>query len=448
MTRWFLWLAMVGCAPKVPPHLQLDPPDAAKAPSTVVDLESAVAAMVAKDPLARAPHLPPAEALDADDGREAIAAYAKTVKQLERGDGQVERALQQLEDQWPNTVVVPLARGYRLRIVENLLAQSTTTDEPTEARIAVLLTSLQDASGNETLPARPLAWLGNEGVMADRLRLVGDRWVLASWLYSPDLPLSAVGTSLDAPMYDGLIRTPVGALVSARAKGLSAPHDQAWSDLEEATRLALTRAAADRDGEQAKWSDTKKAAATELNTDAPIAFLLQRAATGLTQSAGDSRAAGGALLALAALRWEDACTDKPCRGLDRVEWMEAAGKWGTDVEALASVWRVVALKESTDSMDVGHNTVLFPTAIVDLVDALIGTSSGNLDLQLVRRTAPDAAVWLELARATGAEGATNWADAQSAIGSHLETQTQHALDLATDSEIQALLDRISSRAVP
>ena len=448
MTRWMMFLALCACTPKVPPHLQLDPPKNEQTTETIVDLETAVAAMVAKDPLARAPLLPPPDTLDANDGREAIAAYTQAVQKLERGEGQVERTLQQLEDRWPGTVAVPLARGYRLRIVENLLAQSPTIDEPTEARIAVLLTSLQNASGNETLPGRPLAWLGTQGDTSERLRHVGDRWVLASWLYSPELPLSAVGISLDAPMYDGLVRTPVGALVSARAKNQMANIDDAWADLTQATYLALTRAAADRDREQASWSETKKAAAAALQTKEPISFLLQRAADGLTAGAGDPRGAGGALLALAALRLEDACTDKPCRGVDRVEWMKAAGTWDPEVEALASVWRVIALKEAADSMDVGHNTVLFPQAIVDLVDALVGTSSGNLDLQLLRRSAPDATVWLDLARATGAEGATNWADTQVAIGSHLETQTQYALGLATDSANQNLLERISSRAVP
>jgi len=450
---WLALLSLLACTPKVPTHLAIEPPDQAEIArqAEIQDLRSAVASLVAKDPLARAPRLPEPQVFESFEQGEALAAYVREVLALERGDGQVERALQQLEDQFPGTPVVALSRGYRLRIIENLLATTPVPDEDTERRIALLITPLHHATVDDTLPRSPMAWLDGEGSLAARVRRVGDRWVLAGWLSDPEIPLAPVGESLDSPIYDGLVQTPLGRLVQARAHGdPGTPEaiETGMAALELATRLALERAAADRDGEQGAWSDRKALEAERLGVEDPIRHLLEQAVEQLTPAAGDPTATGGALLALAALRWRNACAAPPCIGLDRVAWMHTASQWSPEVAPLAETWKAIALKEALDTMDVGHETVLFPRAAVTLADALVGTQSGPLDLSLLRRTRPAPQAWLEVSRAVGVEGATDWSEARVAIGHHLEAQTQSAIEVWSDDSVGSLLERIGARAVP
>ena len=183
-------LLMCACSSKIPPHLQPDRPsqDAADH-AAIIDLSSALVHLTKKDPLVRAPALPNVEALEGFPEGEPLLAYVNRVRFLERGDGQVERELQQLEDEFQGTAVVALARGYRLRVVENVLATTPEVDEATEAQVAVLITPLQNATSEATLPRPPLAWLGAEGRLPDRVRQVADRWALSAWLDHPSIPL-------------------------------------------------------------------------------------------------------------------------------------------------------------------------------------------------------------------------------------------------------------------
>lgn len=446
---WLLALGLVACTPRVPPHLAVDPPAPATLASPITDVESAVAAFVQRDPLARSPSLPDADRLDALPGCEPLASYVRRIRQLEAGNGQVDRELQQLEDEWAGTAVVALTRGYRLRLVENLLATTPELDEPAQERVAVLLNPVQDSRADDTLPLGALQWLDSQGSLNDAIRRSGDRWVLAGWLDHPEIPLAPVGKALEDPLYDGLVATPVGALVAARASGSrTVDPTPGLADLTEATRLALVRAAADRDKEQAAWAEERDRAAAALDGREPITALLQRAAERLTPAAGDDSAAGGALLALAALRWLDACADPPCVGADRTAWMRSAGSWSDEVGPLARVWRVIALKEAIDAMEVGHDTVLYPKAMLQLVDALHGTDAGTLELALLRRRSPEPQTWLDLARAVDTEGATNWSEVRVALGRHLEQHAALALEQAPSDPIREALTRIRGRAVP
>ena len=335
-----------GCGRKIPAHLQPDlpNPDALKAASAITDLTSALAQLTHSDPLVRAPKLLEPSVYEGVESGLPIAAYVRRVQMLERGEGQVQRELQQLEDEFAGTAVVALSRGYRLRIVENILATTPDIDESIEVQIALLITPLQATSTEDTLPQPPLAWLQGDGALAERVRHVGDRWALAAWLESPDIPLGPVGKALDSSLYDGLVQTPVGALVAARAANKSGDVAPGMIALRRATHLALVRAAADRDQEQAGWADLKRSEAEALGVDDPIVHLLQQASSSLTLAAASDKAAGGALLALAALRWQDACGAPPCSGVDRVQWMQIAGRWSDEIAPLAATWQVIALK--------------------------------------------------------------------------------------------------------
>lgn len=443
-------LLLAGCITPIPEHLRIESSaDQDAAQVEVTDLRSALTSMVARDPLVRSPRLLDETRVEAVEGGMPVAAWIRTVRDLERGEGQVERSLQQLEERYPATVVAALSRGYRLRHAENRIAKANAEiDLQAQHDVVSLLTSLRTGSFDDTLPLPPLAWLGETERTTDAVRAFGERWVLTGWLQGPDIPVDVIATGLAAPLYDGLVKTPTGALLLARIEQRSANVQPALEQLERATLLALQRAAADRSSEQGAWADTRKAAAEELGLDDPVVGLLQQARDGLTAGAADPRAAGGALLAISAMRWEGSCGELTCAGVDRVETMRTAGRWSPELEKLSAVWQVIALKEALDTMDVGHATVMYPKAMTSLVDALVGTGAGPLDLHLLRRRSPDPSVWLALGRAVGADGITDWTACRAALGQHLESRAEQALALSLDSEMATLVERISARAVP
>jgi hypothetical protein len=447
-----LFVALLACPRPIPDHLRLDPAAASARPTVAItDLPSALAVVVGRDPLARSPTLPDANQIDEVVGGAPLAAFVRQIRTLEAGDGDIEKSLQALEDEWRGTVAVPLARGYRLRIAENELVNTATDAEQVQQSLLGLLTPLSNGPADPTLPRLPLAWLG-EGSP----RAYGERWVLESWLAAPEIPVAVLLDPLSAPQYDPLRESALGKLVSARASNASADPAPALADLTRATHLAVVRAAADRDTEQAAWAERKKALETELGDPDPVAKLLERAVDGLTSAAGNPQAAGGALLGLAALRWVGRCEGSggggrkgtACAGLDRVETMSAAGRWDPQIASLAAAWQAVAVKEAVDSLEVGRDTVMFPTAMVELADALIGTDAGPLDAAVLRKARPDAAVWLAVTRAVGGDDATDWEGARVALGQHLSRLAARAASGASDAEVRAALETIGKRAVP
>ena len=291
-----------------------------------------------------------------------------------------------------------------------------------------------------------LAWISDTPTPTV-VRTYAERWVLAGWLAHPTVPAGSVASLLEAPQHQHLAETPLGAIIAARGSNKPSP-PRPLADLALATELALQQAAADRDREQAEWATRKQKAITDLGSDDPISLLLERSRRSLTPSSVDDGAAGGALLSFAASRWVGVCPEQPCRGLDRVEMMQSAGTWSEEIAPLASVWRVVALKESLDTMDVGKDTVLFPSALIDLVDALLGTGGGPLDAGILRRRRPDSTVWLVLGRAVGVEGTVDWAGVREALGRHLLSETERALATIKSPRMRTDLERIRRRAIP
>lgn len=440
---------VAGCSSKVPPHLQLDPPpDDRLQHVEIVDVESGVRAIIGRDPLARTPALVDPARLQAIPGGEPLGAFVKGIRSIEQGEGPVERVLQALEDEWRATAVVPLARGYRLRIAENQLANTLVPPEERHRQIAALLSPLNGGEGDPTLPRGPLDWLLDEGG-DNAVRAYGDRWVVSGWLSDPKIPAAAVREALAAPTYDGLRETEAGRLLYARASGLEAADPASGlEDLKWATRLALQKAAADRDSEQSAWATMLGELSASFGETDPIVVLLKRSYDTLVESAGDDAGTGGALLASAALRWVDQCDTSPCTGLDRVETMQFASRWGKEIAPLAATWSVIALKESIDSLDVGRDTALFPEAILDLSDALLGTGGGPLEMEILRRRRPEPQVWLTVARAVGDEGITDWEGVRIALGHHLAAEARRAGALVEDAEWKAMLERVERRAVP
>lgn len=454
---WFLAPALLGvlavasCSSRrIPDHLQLDDP-AGNTHDPTADLqttEEVLASIIHTDPLARTPKLPSPEHLPIGGDMESVHAYIAAVKTVERGDAEVSQAFQQLEDQWRGTAAVALSRGYRLKVAETRIASSREDPEDAEREVAVLITGLipGDTDENSPPPRRPLDWLESEGPLDKAALAYGDRWVLGAWLDSPDIPLSPVSTALDGPAFDRLRSAPLGRLLQSRTSGAPADAlDAGYADLHRATLLALTRAAADRDSEQASWAELQRSAAEELEADDPIDHLLVRATDALITAAAVEEAVGGALVAIHARRWLGKCDRAPCEGVDRVEAIRAGIRWGDRPTPYVNLWTVIALKDAVDTMDVGHDTVLFPKAMMDLTDALMGTGAGPLPADLLRYRKADEHVWLTLGRAVGSDATTDWEQVRAALGAHLQREARAALDTAPE-ETHELLDRIARRA--
>ncbi len=442
------FIICTACARHVPPHLLVNEPTPEELIArSVTDLPSTIELLANRDPLVRAPPLPERDGLDDFESGKPVLAYLDLISLLESGEGAPARELQELEETYPESLAVPLSRGYRLRMIENRLAQWTEPDESVEAEIARLLFPLPATARADGLPRSPLEWVLEGDHEVDRLRAMSDQWALRSWFCSPHLPLTVVGNSLRQARYAGLAETDLGRLLIARAEATSADDSSAWSNLEEATWLALNHAAADRDHEQAAWAALRKEAIDRTGASRPIAAELRQAIDGLSNNASNDRAAGGALTALAALDWHLGCQPR-CSRLDRVRALDEASRWGPEVAAIARTWQVIALKEAIDTLDVGHDTVLYPRAMVGLLDALIGTGAGSVDQALLRQQNPDATTWLAIGRSVGTDGLTDWDGASVALGQHLSSMADRAIQADPPGRYLPLLQRIRHRAVP
>lgn len=439
-----LLVLLSACPGKVPDHLR--PPEATVDADPFSDVENTgdlIAALVGADPLARSPR---PGAIDAAQRLEGGAPYVSLLEaSQELGPESSDRAagLRALEAGHRGTSIVALSRGARLQAAEAALAQAQGVDLARELVAVSLVTGLVSGAPDDSLPLRPLDWLSRDA-HRDALLTLGDRWVLTGWMDGPAIDLEPVDAAMNTAPYDALRRTPMGRLVLARAGGVEGPFASGLEALEAATRMQLELAVADSNREQAALAKRRTALREELGGD-PVVVWLQGAASELTDAAGEPHAAGGALLAIHALRLVDTCEDTPCVGLDRVRSIHTAGRWHPDLARLSRLWQIAALAEAIDGVEVARGTVRYPRAMVDLIDALAGTGVSGLDARLLRQRSPDPATWLSIVRALGEEQGTTWEEARLALIRHLRPLVQQALSDEEDPDVRALLERLSSR---
>ena len=350
---WALLLALTGCGLRtIPPHLQV----AAEAPPAPPP--TGLAGILAGDPLARHPVLPDPSWTPDDP---ALAAWLVVTQSPEPDWWALERA-------WPGTIAVPLSRGARLVDVEVRLATgSPLADLPT----------LVPPPARQAIPPE---------LLRPELLHHAERQVLLGWLDGPAIDLSAPAAALAPGRHDRLLDHPLGVLLQARAAAAADPERAAAgvAALTRATTLALQEVSADRDREQADWAAARDTATEELG-GAPIDVLLASAATDLTADASADASTGQALVALTALRIRGTCSRPPCAGFDRGVTLNTAGRWAaTDAAAL---WRVIALKEMLDTIEVAAGHPGFGRHLPDLLDVLRG-----LDAPLEAATDPPALV--------------------------------------------------------
>jgi hypothetical protein len=371
-----------------------------------------------------------------------MADTAAALRDLELSRRDLPRGLQELDTRSRGTGGAAVVRGYRLLLAQRALARADRTPLD-DLEITVLLTPLRQPEFMLANGQDPLRFYETD---ADRLR-AADRWVMLGWLDEPTLPLKAVAEALQAPAFDALRSRPVGRLVLARAAGASGDPTAGLIDLGLATALALQRAAADRDQEQGAWADRQRSLAAELGDPDPIAFLLRRALTALTDAAGDDQALAAALLAHEALRWMNDCEDAPCVGVDRTSGMSATLAVHAGVTPLVRTWRVIALKEAVDGFEVAQNTIRMPAATIDLVDALAGTGAAPPDANLLARRQPDPGFWNTLGATVGLDQATGWSEVREGLGRQLAQEARSAAEV-TDSTTASVLVRVARRATP
>lgn len=419
-------LLLVACARPIPPALQVEPEDLAQAAPEPTDTPALLAWIIGDDPLARRPRTP------TSPGDAALAAWTAVAQ----GADPSPTEWASIEAAHRGTAAVPLARGARLAALETALG-----DPPAALGWAVPLPA-GDPSQDQVRPA--LDWLGAK---PEALLGVVERQVLLGWLDAPGVPIDAAARALANPTYDRASATPAGTLLLARA---ALPHDPAAgaasrAALEEATWLALMGAAADRDAEQAALKGLRAEAGTRAGVSGdPTNTLLTRAWQGFAADAGANDSTGLALVAQAALRWRNACTDAPCGGFDRVALMEDAKRWDPAVAPIADAWRVVAAKDALDRLSVAYDEPSFPQALDGIVEVLLGTG-GAVDRSLLLYPRPGAPVQLALSRAAGGGDLTTREDLFRTLEARLAQQARAAAATAPERLREPLL-RIAKRA--
>ena len=443
-------LCAAGCTRKLPPELALPPeePTQLDAPVAFDDLAAAVAWLIGDDPLARRITNAPRASLLTVDGGDALAEALETVDRLERRvHSDRALALQVLERKHRGTPAVAIARGYALGLADHdLSAYQGDPKRPELAAMAPLVSPLLTSTTRDDVVRHPLEFIGGAR-FAENLRRHGDHRTLSAWLDGPTIPLAPVAAAMDNADLGAIADSAVGRLIHQRGNGAEQDISTAFEDLQRATTLFLQQVTADRNSEQTRWKTTRAAAATELEMDDPVVGLLTRARDRAIKGAKDDRAAGIAWQAELALRWLDRCSWEPCEDLSRTSSMVRAATFHPDLEPISAAWRTAALKHALDSMDVGHETVAFPLALVDLADALLGTGASPLTMDLMRRRVADPKVWSWLTAAIGSEEATTWVDAKLSLSLHMERIASRSLEDA-HADHRPFLEKIRDRAAP
>ena len=359
------------------------------------------------------------------------------------------RDWQSLETQWTGSPAIPFSRGSRLGMMEVILADLNNPIQLDEALRWLVPVTLPEELSSEPSAAHYWTVLLPPTEPRSALLRVAERHVLLGWLDGPDIPLAPAAQAMQPGVYDRLLDSPTGALLSARASGLqdAGLGQQGQAALLEATTLALQEVSADRDGEQEAWRKAHNEAAARLgDTPQPINTLLRQAYTALAANAADTDSTGQALVAITAERLRNACPDTPCGGLDRTSSLTSAARWSPTSEALAAAWRVVAFKKLVDTVEVTHGRPNFSAHILDMMDTLVGTTSGSLDASLLTRRRLDETSILSISRMLPGSDTTDIAGLLKGLNQHLSGLCDTALSTQLAPDQRPLVERIKRRA--
>lgn len=448
---WLL-LALACHQHEVAPYLNRPQLALAVDSAPATDLPSAIAALIGDDPLARrlSPGTPGRfAALPGGDALEAWATMARAP-----APSPTAADIAALEQRWPGTVAVALARGTALGWLETRVTMSGAVDQRTGHDIFPWFGPFVEDDHPLPPDAQGLwSWLGPLAPEDAPRRVLdlAERRVLLGWLDGPTIPLGPVAALLQDNAYERLNSQPAGALVLARGLGRSDAEAGARgaTTLSRATELALTEVAADTDAEQRDWRARHEALSSELALgphEDPVLRLLERATSDLTLDAASDASTGLALVAISAARLHGPCAPGLCRDFDRTSGLVVAQRWSPAVGPLALAWQVWALKSVADALEVALERPSLHGLIPDLVDALAGTGGARYSALVLRRSRPTPQLFLDLSRGAGGPDQVDGPGLLSNLQTRLKRQVELAQAAEQRPEIAALLERIGARA--
>ncbi len=439
-----IWvLALLSCKHEIPPHLQVDRPQASQEQS---EQPQGLADLVRSDPLARRPNpRQPGSWLSLQDGA-ALEAWAA----IARRSAATPSDWAQLEQSHPATPVVALSRGARLAALEVSMADSM--DEAAQQKAAAWLGTIRvDVRPTTSKPKQPMDWI--PGITAEEKRQgalrIAERMVLLGWLESPEIDILPAATALTDSAHTRLRDTPAGNLVVTRASDERSPSagEVGRSALLEGTRLALASVAADRDTEQDELKLVLQAAKNTLGTEEdPIATWLKRARIGLSADASNDESASLALIALTAERLLGTCPDVPCEGLDRTQTLQQAASWTPQSMPLARVWQVIAVKQAADTLESSYKKPSFGQTLLEIADPLSGTGGGPVELSLLRYRVAEPTALLQISRLAQGPASTDALEVITSVRAHLVRTCDAALKERLPADIARQIRKIRDRA--
>ena len=422
-------LLLMACGMReLPPHLQVEAVQAPKEIPTPATLNEAVALLVQRDPLLRRPPTQSARRWPALAPE--LTAYLDAVELTPNDPA----AFQALEQAHPDTLAVPLARGWRLAAVEPM-ASSLASSLSAQRQAGLWLTPLR-SSGVQPQDRGPWSWLPLSEILS-----YGESWVLRAWLAHPDIPRDAAANAIREPAYGRLALTVEGKLILSSEE----PSALSLEALDQVVTLFLEGVAADRDSEQAKYREALSALQGSDEPGArPLLDLSLQTQASLTLQGGRS-AKGGALLAWQVARWLDPSL---APGLDRAQGVRQVPAWDPALDSLAALVEVAMLKDAADRLQIGLKRERIAPLAPMLADALTGFGQGGLPLRWLERGRPEPATWLDLTRAAGAPDGTTPAEGLAALNSLLSQACDRALRADLTAEQRDLVERTQRRASP
>jgi hypothetical protein len=424
-------LLMLACARSIPPELFATRPSGPTVPTpTPTEPGAWLDGLIAGDPLARRVRL---------DGVRDDAGYAAFVSVAER-PGSGARQWWELESRQRGTLAVPFARGARLAMLE---AARGRPEEMLDALVPL------PAHTPRMEGRKPWVWLEAGTPLpsgSDNAALaVAERQVLLGWLAVRGVDVAPAAARVQEDRWARLRATPAGTLLVARGARArdEARRASGVAALGAATTLALLRAAADSDREQRALAEQGSARALRDRVRDNLATAL----ADLGADAGSDESVGLALVALAAARWEDACPDAPCGGLDRGRDLADAGAWGPLPASYAAAWAAIGWKEVGDELRAAWDHPTSADAMVKVAELVLANAAEGLDRAVLVAEEPGPVVNLQLCRALGAGDLVGKDDVLRGIRAQQRAAVARALGApGRDAAWREPLERIARRA--
>ncbi len=430
MSLGTVWLGVAGCLHVIPDHLRLDGPTSTPVVSTPTTGPEALAQLLAGDPLWRDVRTEPDDTVLSTLGLGALARMRRVlldaaIPDLARVEGLAATDGTGLGATW--------LAGLHVAAADVWLGSAPSDAAPGWTRALQGLAPLADEPEGRAGGVSAAAWLGEGTERVAALRSSLERRVWVGWLSVPRGWLPPVVEAADRGWAASGSSGLWSALVRAKSEGREddVARVQAREALATATGWALEEVVADDAAQRSAWRARIFAATGAEDPMVALTDALRDVVRAASLDGGRDESIARALVAGVALRTLGACDDPPCAGLDRAATWAAAERLHPAVTTEARVWSAIALRAAIDRLEVGHDTVAFPRAAVDLTDALVGRGLTPRDVAPLTRRRPDLWVWSAWGEGLGAPRAASWDDVRALLVVRLE-QEANGLQAAAD----------------